>query len=258
MISIAILRASIVVVMTIILMPIYLMGLCLDHFFKVRIVVLLTKKIWSRAVLKTIGVGKELVGIGSRSNIFVSNHISWLDILAINSTLDVVFIAKNEVRSWPGLGFLAVLGQTIFIERKSFNVLSQKQELEECLKKGQSVFFFPEGTSTDGSSLKQFKSSLFEVCYCDFFKKSNLGSVQPLTIIYQSPVENDPSFYSFWREEETIFENIKKILKKVGHGRVRLIFHRPIEFNKYSNRKYLSFACFEKVRSGLAKSARSS
>ena len=257
MISIAIFRTSIVVVLTITLLPIYLMGLSLDYFFGLRLVVSPIKKLWSRAVMKIIGVGRDLIGSESRSNIFVSNHISWLDILAINSTLDVVFIAKNDVKSWPGLGFLAILGQTIFIERKSLSALSQKNELEKCLKKGQSVFFFPEGTSTDGSSVKQFKSSLFEVCFGDFFKKNNWGSVQPITIIYKSPIENDPGFYSFWREEDTIFENIKKIIKKVSHGRVRLILHKPIEFNRYSNRKSLSSACYKMVESGLTNSVRS-
>ena len=257
MISIAILRALIVVVLTIMLIPIYLIGLFIDYFFGLRIVVSLVKKLWSKAVMKTIGVERELIGLRSRSNIFVSNHISWLDILAMNSILDVVFIAKKEVRSWPGLGFLAVLGQTIFIERKSLNALSQKHALEVCLKKGQSVFFFPEGTSTDGSNVKQFKSSLFEVCYSDLFKKKKWGSVQPITIIYKSPIVNDPSFYSFWKEEDTIFGNIKKITKRVGHGKVRLIFHRPILFNKYSNRKQLSSACYKKVKKGLANSGHS-
>ena len=257
MISIAILRASIVVVLTLTLMPIYFTGLLLDYFFGQRTVVSLIKKFWSRAVMKIIGVGREAVGFGSRANVFVSNHISWLDILAINSILDVVFIAKNEVRSWPGLGLLAVLGQTIFIERKSLNALSQKHALEECLKKGQSVFFFPEGTSTDGSNVKQFKSSLFEVCYSDLFKKNNWGSVQPITIIYKSPIVNDPGFYSFWKEEDTIFENIKKIIKKARQGRALLVFHRPLRFSKYSNRKQLSHACFKSVKSGLANSAHS-
>ena len=255
MISIAILRVLFVLSLTIALLPFYFLGLLLVYFFGLRIVVLLIKKFWSRAVMKIIGVGHQLIGSGSKSHIFVSNHISWLDILAINCTLDVVFIAKNEVRSWPGLGLLAVLGQTIFIERKSLKALSQKHELEKCLKKGQSIFFFPEGTSTDGSNVKQFKSSLFEVCYSELFKKSSWGSVQPITIIYKSPIENDPGFYSFWREEETIFGNIKKIIKKVSHGRVRLVFHRPIEFNKYSNRKHLSCACYKTVKSGIANSA---
>ena len=133
---------------------------------------------------------------------------------------------------------------------------SQKHALEGCLKKGQSIFFFPEGTSSDGSTVKKFKSSLFEVCYSDWFKKNNWGSVQPITIVYQSPIENDPSFYSFWREEDTIFENIKKVIKKVRHGSVGLVFHRPIEFNKYSNRKHLSFACYQTVKSGLVNPAR--
>ena len=248
---IATLRVSVVFALTITLMPIYLLGLAVDYFFGKRIIVLLIKKFWSIAVMKIIGIEQELVGLKSEAHIFVSNHVSWIDILAINSTLDVVFIAKKEVRSWPGLGVLAVLGQTLFIERKSLNALSQKWAVEECLKKGQSIFFFPEGTSTDGSIIKQFKSSLFEVCYGETFKEKILGSVQPLTIIYKSPIENDPSFYSFWREEDTIFENIKKIINKVRHGRVQLVFHKPIKFNKYGNRKNLSYACYKAVENGL-------
>ena len=249
--SIAILRVLIVLALTIMLMPIYMLGLAQDYLFGQRVVVLLIKKFWSRTVMKTIGIEWEIVGLKSKAHIFVSNHISWIDILAINSILDVVFIAKKEVRSWPGLGVLAALGQTIFIERKSLNALSQMRAVEECLKKGKSIFFFPEGTSTDGSIIKQFKSSLFEVCYGETFKEKILGSVQPLTIIYKSPIENDPGFYSFWREEDTIFENIKKIIKKVRHGRVRLVFHKPIEFKTCGDRKHLSFACYKAVKNGL-------
>ena len=229
----------------------YLLGLALDYLFGQRIIVFLIKKFWSSAVMKTIGMESEIVGLKSEAHVFVSNHISWIDILAINSILDVVFIAKKEVRSWPGLGVLAALGQTIFIERKSLNALSHKRAVEECLKKGQSIFFFPEGTSTDGSIIKQFKSSLFEVCYGETFKEKILGSVQPLTIIYKSPIQNDPGFYSFWREEDTIFGNIKKIIERVRHGRVRLVFHKPIEFNTCGDRKHLSYACYKAVLNGL-------
>ena len=248
---IAILRVSIVLALTILLMPMYLLGLALDYLFGQRIVVFLIKKFWSRAVMKTIGMEWEIVGLKSEAHVFVSNHISWIDILAINSILDVVFIAKKEVRSWPGLGVLAALGQTIFIERKSLNALSHKRAVEECLKKGQSIFFFPEGTSTDGSIIKQFKSSLFEVCYGETFKEKILGSVQPLTIIYKSPIQNDPGFYSFWREEDTIFGNIKKIIERLHHGRVRLVFHKPIQFNTCGDRKHLSYACYKAVLNGL-------
>ena len=77
----------------------YLLGLALDFLFGQRIVILLIKKFWSRAVMKTIGIEWELVGLKSEAHVFVSNHISWIDILAINSILDVVFIAKKEAKS---------------------------------------------------------------------------------------------------------------------------------------------------------------
>ena len=140
--SIAILRVLIVFGLTITLLPMYLLGLALDYLLGHRIIVLLIKKFWSRTVMKTIGIEWETVGLKREAHIFVSNHISWIDILAINSILDVVFIAKKEVKSWPGLGVLAALGQTIFIERKSLNALSHMRAVEECLKKGQSIFFF--------------------------------------------------------------------------------------------------------------------
>ena len=59
MISIAISRALVVVVLTLVLIPIYLIGLFLDYFFGIRLVVSLIKKLWSRAVMKIIGVGRE-------------------------------------------------------------------------------------------------------------------------------------------------------------------------------------------------------
>ena len=43
----------------------------------------------------------------------------------------------------------------------------------------------------------------------------------------------------------------KKIIKKVRHGRVRVLFHKPIKFKKYGNRKNLSYACYKAVVNGL-------
>ena len=69
-------------------------------FIRTRIVVLLIKKFWSRAVMKTIGIEWELVGLKSEAHVFVSTTFPGL--MAVNSILDVVFISKKEVRSWPG------------------------------------------------------------------------------------------------------------------------------------------------------------
>ena len=68
--SIAALRVSIFLVLTLALLPTYLFGLLLDHLFGQRIVLLQTKKLWSRAVLRIVGIEKEIKGSKSKSNIF--------------------------------------------------------------------------------------------------------------------------------------------------------------------------------------------
>ena len=54
--SIVALRVSIFLVLTLGLLPIYLLGLLLDHLFGQRIVLLQIKKLWSSAVLRIIGM----------------------------------------------------------------------------------------------------------------------------------------------------------------------------------------------------------
>lgn len=40
---------------------------------------------------------------GVSSVLFVANHISWIDVLALNACSRVRFVAKAEVQSWPAL-----------------------------------------------------------------------------------------------------------------------------------------------------------
>lgn len=94
---------------------------------------------------------------------FVANHISWADIHALNSVVPLRFIAKSEIRNWPVFGFLVSKANTLFIDR------SKKQDAKRTidiahssLKDGDNLCFFPEGTTTDGTEIKPFKSSLIQ------------------------------------------------------------------------------------------------
>ena len=69
--SIAALRVSIFLVLTLALLPTYLLGLILDHLFGQRMVLLQIKKLWSKAVLRIVGINKEIKGSKYKSNIFV-------------------------------------------------------------------------------------------------------------------------------------------------------------------------------------------
>jgi 1-acyl-sn-glycerol-3-phosphate acyltransferase len=100
---------------------------------------------------------------GDGAGLTVSNHLTYLDILVYGAVRPFLFVAKSEVRRWPLLGTLASLGGTIFVDRdRGLQVADATLEIEQALRDGISVLLFPEGTSSDGSSVLPFRSPLFD------------------------------------------------------------------------------------------------
>ena len=95
-----------------------------------------------------------------RPGAVVANHSSWLDIFALNSSQRLYFVSKSEVARWPGIGFLAKATGTLFIRREAKEAFAQKKQLEQRIKKGHRLLFFPEGTSRDGMRVLPVKSAL--------------------------------------------------------------------------------------------------
>src|SRR6056300_18641 len=93
-------------------------------------------------------------------NLFVSNHISYLDVPILGSNFPLRFVAKSEVASWNLFGFLAKLARTIFIKRNRHDTISQKNKIKKALLLKEQVLIFPEGTTSDGNRVLGFKSSL--------------------------------------------------------------------------------------------------
>ena len=118
----------------------------------------------SRRVLAALGV--ELQADLSQTvpgALIVANHISWIDIFAINAVLPSAFVAKEEVRHWPLIGWLAEKNETIFLRRGSRgHARIINREISEILGKGDHVAVFPEGTTTDGTHLLHFHAALIQ------------------------------------------------------------------------------------------------
>ena len=128
--------------------------------------------------------------------LFVANHISYFDIIAIGSIVPGRFIAKQELSTWPVFGILAKLTRTIFISRSSSSALKQLQLIAHLLSKSERLILFPEGTSSDGRKVLPFKPSLFEApIQAD-------AIVQPLTIRYEKingmPVDRRSKPFLAW------------------------------------------------------------
>ncbi len=96
--------------------------------------------------------------------VLVSNHLSYVDVLLLASRLDTVFVSKYEVADWPVLGPLCRAMGTVFLNRESRRDLSRVlEEMNEHLERDCGIVFFPEGTSTDGRAVLEFRPSLLEI-----------------------------------------------------------------------------------------------
>jgi 1-acyl-sn-glycerol-3-phosphate acyltransferase len=97
----------------------------------------------------------------SRAVLFVSNHVSWLDIVVIGSITPVAFVAKREVRDWPLVGITAEMQRTVFVDRtRRHQTAGAVGEIVRRLAGGTSVVLFAEGTSSDGNRVLPFRSAL--------------------------------------------------------------------------------------------------
>jgi len=69
-----------------------------------------------RALLR-IHVRVDGEPVRDRAVLFISNHVSWVDIVVIGSIQPVAFVAKSEVRKWPLVGITAKIQRTVFVDR---------------------------------------------------------------------------------------------------------------------------------------------
>ena len=121
------------------------------------------QRTWARRVLRILGVRLEVLGKPAPSELLVSNHLSYVDILVLSAQMDVVFVAKREIASWPIAGGLSRAVGTVFLDRERRRVLPEVvAAVTAAAREGRTVVVFPEGTSTDGSQLLPFKPSLLE------------------------------------------------------------------------------------------------
>ena len=122
---------------------------------------------WSMQLLTLLGVRLFLHGspppYGVCPLMLVANHVSWLDIFAIDAIMPARFVARSEVRLWPLIGWLCARAGTVFINRKRRNDTARvNARVSEALRAGDVFAVFPEGTTSDGSTLLRFHASLIQ------------------------------------------------------------------------------------------------
>ena len=181
-----------------------------------------------------------------KAGALVANHSSWLDIFALNSSQRLYFVSKSEVAKWPGIGLLAKATGTLFIRREAKEAIAQKKLFEQRMKMGHKLLFFPEGTSTDGMRVLPFKSALFQA-----FFDLDLNSecfIQPVTVTYFAPVNEDPRFYGWWGDMSFTVHLLKTIASR-RQGSIEIRYHDPLLVSNFDSRKDLAVAAEKIIRS---------
>jgi fatty-acyl-CoA synthase len=108
-------------------------------------------------------VGKEHMNTPG-AKVYASNHASYFDVLPVMMGMGVTyrFVAKGEVNQMPFIGtFLNQMGHLSFNRHNSISRLRQVDQIEETLRRGESVFVFPEGTFVPEEGVRPFQLGAF-------------------------------------------------------------------------------------------------
>lgn len=116
--------------------------------------------------------------------LYVSNHVSWADIVVIGSLAPVAFVAKREVANWPLVGVTAKMQRTVFVDRtRRHQAAGAVADIVKRLRDGLSVVLFAEGTSSDGNRVLPFRSALLGAVEEASAHAGNI-LIQPMSISY--------------------------------------------------------------------------
>ncbi|MDO6416745.1 lysophospholipid acyltransferase family protein [Sphingomonas sp. BIUV-7] len=151
--------------------------------------------------------------------LYVANHISWLDILALGGASEARFIAKDEIARWPLVGSLARLGGTVFVSRERRGATRvQADAVAAALGEGRPVALFAEGGTGDPSFVRPFRPALFASAV-------EAGTpVQPVAIDYGP----DRARYA-WPDGMSFADEAKRMLNRAEPVPVTLRFLPPLD-----------------------------
>lgn len=219
-------------------------------------------KFYFKAVCLILGIRVKVKGgklAKARKLLILSNHASYLDIFALGSVFKTNFVSKADVKKWPMFGWIASLGNTVYITRNRMDAKNQISVLDKAFEgRKLPLIIFPEGTSSNGCEVLPFKSSMFAMFENQIGKKSDNNIViQPVSMAYVSKrgrriSDSERQAFAWWLDSQTITNHLFGAVKAMPVG-VEIIIGDPIDISKFKDRKELASYCHNIVESGFNK-----
>ena len=202
-------------------------------------------RVFMKGVTWLSGVNIRLSGARAPGGAFLlANHVSWIDIPAITGATGAVFVAHDGLASHPFMRWLCGMNDTVFIARhERGTVARQIEQLREATRENGALAMFPEGTTSDGTGLLPFKSSLLSA----FAPPPAAIAVQPLVLDYGSEAAEIS-----WVGEEPGLDNFLRILARSRPVELTLHFLPPLAGEALSDRKRMAAAASAAIGGTLA------
>ena len=156
---------------------------------------LLVLGIFVRILLRTLSVQvhcPDETALRRFSGFIFPNHVSYMDILVLLAITPVSFLAKDEVRKMPLIGWIAKAIGCVFVERSSKESRQAARHSLSRMAYFPPIVLYPEGKRGDGTKLLPFRYGAFEIV-------TDVGAeVLPCTITY------DRLDKAIWKRKENI------------------------------------------------------
>lgn len=141
---------------------------------------------WMRNLIRILPLQIRVTGAPvSGTALWVSNHVSWLDIVVLGAQAPVHFLSKAEVRNWPVIGWLASAAGTCFIQRGQGTSSTIQDQLSGILAADRSLVIFAEGTTTAGDRVRTFHGRLLAAAI------ESQVPTQPVAVAYRQAGARD-------------------------------------------------------------------
>ena len=174
---------------------------------------------WPRRFLRGVGwiLGARVRVTGAPlapGTLALANHVSWLDIIILAGASGTAFVSKAEIKMVPLVGWLADQNHTVYVERADRRgVRGQVAAVERALGRPFPITVFPEGTTSDGTGMLPFRTTLIAAAG---------ETVRPIAIDYG---EAAPAIA--WKDEPAL-DNVRMILRRRGPLDVRISLLAPL------------------------------
>jgi 1-acyl-sn-glycerol-3-phosphate acyltransferase len=168
---------------------------------------------WARWSARVLGACIEVEGSPpSPPFVLASNHLGYLDIMVLASQIDCVFVSRADVAAWPVVGYLVRMVGTIFIDRDAKRDIPRVLDLvDENLAHGRGIVIFPEGTTSDGSTVLPFRPPLLEAA-----ARSGIP-VRCVSLSYRTPPGCAPANLAIcWWGEMTFWAHVLRLFRLPG------------------------------------------